>query len=296
MDDRRSTIDDDALAEWLALREAADAIARSVSLTSAVAERIATASPANVLDLGTGTGSNFRFLAGQLPHVQRWLAVDRSASLLDQLVARTSAWGVERGCQVVTEGTVCVVRGERLDCRIDTLERNLGSLDHEDIFAGRHLVTASALLDLVSEPWLRSLANRCRAAGAAVLLTITYNGATTCAPVEPEDALVLDLFNRHQRTDKGLGGPAAGPDAAACAVRCFTEVGYHVTTDPSDWQLGPADAEFQRQLIAGWAEAATEMASDAAATIAGWRSRRLQHVEAGRSQLVVGHTDMAAWL
>ena len=87
---------------------------------------------------------------------------------------------------------------------------DLGALDDEAVFAGRHLVTASALLDLVSESWLKSLAMRCRAAGAVALLTITYNGRSLASPPEPEDAMVLDLFNRHQRTDKGLGGPGGG--------------------------------------------------------------------------------------
>lgn len=287
---------DDALGQWLALREAADAAARSASLTRAIADRVASASPVNVLDLATGTGSNFRFLADRLPRVQRWLAVDRSASLLDQLSIRASSWAAERGYNVTREGTACIVSGERLDCRLEILQRDLGSLDDAGMFAGRRLVTASALLDLVSETWLHALAARCREAGASALFTITYNGMTSCAPVEPEDAMVLDLFNRHQRTDKALGGPATGPDAAACAARCFAEAGYHVRSEPSDWRLGSSDGELQRPLIAGWAEAATEMAADAAPTIADWRHRRLQHVDAGRSRLVVGHTDVAAWI
>jgi hypothetical protein len=49
-------------------------------------------------------------------------------------------------------------------------------------------------------------------------------------------------------------------------------------------------------LIEGWAGAATEMVRDRAPTIARWRARRLAHVGAGRSRLVVGHDDLAAWL
>jgi hypothetical protein len=183
-----------------------------------------------------------------------------------------------------------------MDCHVETKERDLGELDDTGMFAGRHLVTGSALLDLVSERWMRTLAARCRTTGAAALFTITYNGQTSCSPAEPEDAMVLDLFNRHQRTDKGLGGPAEGPAAAACAVRCFSEAGYRVRSEPSDWRLGSGDAELQRVLIEGWAAAATEMAPDAASTIASWRARRLQHVDAGRSRVVVGHSDVAAWL
>ena len=170
---------------------------------------------------------------------------------------------------------------------------DLGSLSETDIFAGRHLVTASALLDLVSERWLGEFADRCRTAGAAVLLTLTYTGRSTCSPPEPEDDVVRDLLNRHQHRDKGLGGVAAGPDAAGDAVRCLERAGYDVRTEPSDWSLGAAEDELQRCLIEGWADVATQMGFDPS-TVARWRDRRVAHLEAGRSRIVVGHLDVAA--
>ena len=127
-------------------------------------------------------------------------------------------------------------------CRIETLSRNLGALDDGEIFAGRDLVTASALLDLVSTRWLDALAARCRASGAAVLFALTYNGESRWSPVEPEDDIIRDLMNRHQKTDKGLGGPAAGPDAVDCAERSFAAAGYQVRRDASDWDLSATSA------------------------------------------------------
>lgn len=106
--------------------------------------------------------------------------------------------------------------------------------------------------------------------------------------------MICDLLNRHQKTDKGLGGSAAGPDAAACAARCFADTGYRVWTEPSDWTLGSAEQALQRRLIEEWAKAATELASDNASGIARWRARRIDHVNAGRSHIVVGHFDVAA--
>jgi hypothetical protein len=114
--------------------------------------------------------------------------------------------------------------------------------------------------------------------------------------VEPEDDMVRDLMNRHQKTDKGLGGPAAGPDATTRAEQCFVEAGYQVRHEPSDWTLAPAEADVQKLLIDGWMQAATEMAPDRASTIARWRVRRLAHLDAGRSRVIVGHDDLAAWL
>jgi trans-aconitate methyltransferase len=52
--------------EWLALREPADAEARSSRLTRLVAEVLAH-DPVHALDLGTGTGANVRYLTSRLP-------------------------------------------------------------------------------------------------------------------------------------------------------------------------------------------------------------------------------------
>ena len=287
---------DESLSHWLRLRESADAAARSQRLTRTIADAVASADPVSVLDLATGAGSNIRYLIDHLPRRQRWLAVDRSPLLLAALRERTSAWAVARGYTVQAGPDRCTIRSARLECEIETRQVDLGTLEDAAIFAGRHLVTASALLDLVSAPWLRALAAQCRTAGAAALFTVTYDGRSSCVPAEPEDDLVRDLMNRHQARDKGLGGPSAGPEAVSIAERSLVEAGYRVHDERSDWMLAPGDAAVQRMLIDGWAEAATEMAPDRAAAIADWRARRLAHVDAGRSRLVVGHGDLAAWL
>ena len=293
---------DDALSSWLRLREPADTAARSASLTRTIADTLVANddAPLRVLDLATGTGANLRYLAARLPGRQRWLVVDRNAAVLAQVPALTSSlsfsWDAARRYEVRTDVNGCVIRGDRLECQVETRQLDLGTLDAVEIFAGRHLVTASALLDLASERWLRALAARCRAVGAAALFAITYNGRSSCSPVEPEDDMIRDLLNRHQKMDKGLGGPAAGPNAAECAARCFAEVGYRVRSAPSDWALGSAERELQRRLIEGWAEAATQMAPGDPSRIARWCTRRLEHLDADRSRVVVGHLDVAAWL
>jgi hypothetical protein len=303
---------DAALAVWLRLREQADWKARSVALTRAVAATLSRDRPVHVLDLATGAGSNLRYLAPHLPKRQRWLLVDRSTALLSDGEARTRAWAVERGYAVFASAmqgdafspgtagprvspTGFSLVGADFDCRVDTRALDLRLLDDLSLFAGRDLVTASALLDLVSEAWLRTLASGCRAAGASALLATTYDGRFSCLPREPEDKHVRRLMNAHQRRDKGLGGPAQGPEAVACALRCFTDEGYEVMCEASDWVLGPGDAAMQRTLIDGWAKAASEVAPEEAETIASWRLRRLAHVDAGSSHVVVGHRDVAAW-
>jgi hypothetical protein len=286
----------DSLSNWLALREPADVAARSALLTREIVDAIGRGDPLSVLDLGAGTGSNLRYLAGRLHSPQRWLLVDRDASLLANVQARMSSWAAVHGYNVKTDGDRLVIRGQRVDCRIETRCLDLGGLTDPGIFSDRHLVTASALLDLVSEAWLSALARHCRERGAAVLFALTYNGRSTSSPEEPEDKAIRELMNRHQRTsDKGFG-PAAGPEAIECAARSFAVVGYHVRREASDWVLLPDMRELQRQLIEGWAEAALEIVPDQAAMVGSWLARRLAHIEAGRSRVIVCHEDLAAWL
>jgi hypothetical protein len=264
----------DSLSSWLALREPADIAARSAALTQAVVAALPHDRPLRILDLGSGTGSNVRYLSSRLPVPQHWLAVDRDPDLLAEVSGP----------------------GAGADCRVDTLCRNLGSLDDPALFSGRQLVAASALLDLVSDRWLRELAGCCRISGAAALFTLNYNGRSHCTPVEAEDDAIRDLMNRHQRiSDKGFG-QAAGPDAVGGAARWFAAAGYQVQREASDWRLTPEQRELQRQLIEGWAQAAEEIAPEQTSMIRGWLARRLAHVEAGRSHVIVGHEDLAAWL
>ena len=262
----------DSLSHWLALREAADTAARSAALTRAIAAALPIERPVHILDLGTGTGSNVRYLSQHLPVPQDWLLVDRDPALLAEVPARMT------------------------NCHIETRRTEFGALDDPTIFAGRNLVTASALLDLVSERWLRALARRCRERGAVALFALTYNGRSRCSPAEPEDDTIRDLMNRHQKAnDKGFG-PAAGPDAVDCAERYFASAGYRVRREPSDWVLPPDARELQRQLIEGWAEAAVEVAPEQSPLINSWLTRRLAHVEGNHSRILVGHEDLAAWL
>jgi len=209
---------DEALSHWLRLREPCDVAARSKELTRAIADTVPVGEPVYILDLATGEGSNVRFLADWLPGPQHWLAVDRSPTLLRGLCERISSWGKERGYTVRTDTDRCRLHGADIECDVETRQVDLGALDRHDIFARRHLVTASALLDLVSTRWLRALVAHCQKERASALFTISYNGHFSCAPADAEDGLVRDLMNEHQKTDKGLGGPAAGPDAVARAV------------------------------------------------------------------------------
>jgi hypothetical protein len=257
-------------AEWLALREPADHAARSIGVTCAAIESLPDGATPRILDLASGTGSNFRYLtAAGFKGTRRseFLLVDHDPALLARIPANPDV------------ATRCM---------------DLSTLDDRSIFDGRALVTASALLDLVSEAWLGVLADRCAEQRSVVLFALSYDGRIACSPEDPADATIVALVNEHQRTDKGFGR-ALGPDATDGAERGFRRLGYRVQRSRSDWTLPPASGALQRALIDGWAQAATEIAASETIVIDAWRRRRQAHVDANRSRMIVGHEDLAAW-
>ncbi|HEX7079882.1 MAG TPA: class I SAM-dependent methyltransferase [Gammaproteobacteria bacterium] len=285
-------------AEWLAQREAADRAARSalppVEAVGANREHDAL----DVVDLGAGTGANLRFLGPWIARRQRWTLADDDPHLLALARSATAEWAAAHGIAVEDAGGESapgfVLRGPELECRVATVAVDLAHVVAPELPRGS-LVTASALLDLVSERWLRALAARCAKAKAAVLFALTYDGRIDLEPADDGDARLRALVNRHQRRDKGFG-PALGPSAPAAALDCFAGEGYVMSSSRSDWRLGPEHAALQRALVDGWLSAAREAAPDEADALDRWQRRRHADLAAGRLRIVVGHTDVAGYL
>lgn len=260
-------------AEWLQLRELCDTRSRSEEFVLALGSQLPVR-PLQVLDLGSGTGANIRYVVPRLEGEQRWLAVDNDSTLMKRQPAMLEGPNFH-----------CSVMARQLDLATD-----LESLP----LPGSHLVTASALLDLVSASWLQSLASRCAAAGAAVLFALNYDGRVQCQPHEPDDEWLMGLVNLHQRGDKGFG-LALGPDATSYARDAFGTLGFQSRVTSSDWLIEPDEQKLQQALIAGWIGAAHEIAPVEAERIERWGRRRYTHLLAGTSRIRVGHQDFVAW-
>jgi hypothetical protein len=258
-------------ADWLALREPYDGRARNRDVLQSVATAAAEGHTVAVVDLACGTGSTLRAIAPRLPPRQDWRLVDNDLSLLARAAAGKTVPGI-----AVTRIPVDLTRD--LEAALD------GPVN---------LVTASALLDLVSAEWLDRLVTEVAARRLPFYAALNYDGRVSFDPAEPLDATVIAAVNRHQQTDKGFG-PALGPRAAEAAIACFEAAGYAVVHGRSDWQLLPRDHEIQRDMLAGWAGAAREMGAVSLPDAAAWLTRRRDLLASGRSIITVGHVDIFA--
>jgi len=262
--------------DWLNLREGADQQARNSELLRVAATFAASGgdSRAVVVDLGAGTGSTYRTFGQRSFPVEftpTWRFVDNDRELLGEAARRADQ-----------------------NHLIETYELDLNQVAQLPLTAVR-LITASALFDLVSAPFIDRLIAEVDAASAGrpvgIYAALNYDGSTCWDPVHPLDQQVLEAFNEDQITDKGFG-PALGPDACNYVKRTLEQAGFGVQLATSPWQLDGKDAQLVAELIQGIGSAVQSCPELAPEDIADWLAFRLAHAATGSCR--VGHTDLLA--
>ncbi|MFL5927685.1 MAG: class I SAM-dependent methyltransferase [Gaiellaceae bacterium] len=258
---------------WLDLREGADAAARAGELVGHLRRRLPSGGRRVIHDLACGSGAMGRWLAPLLPGPQHWILHDRDADLL--AVAATDVPGP------AADGAAVAV-----ETRLSDITR----LRRGDL-AGASLITASALLDLLTADELSALIKACAGAACPVLFALSVTGRVHLAPLDQLDVRVAAAFDAHQRRMTPRGR-LLGPDAVQAAVEGFRTLGAEVVVGPSPWRLRAAETDLAVEWLTGWVAAACEQEAGLAADAELYRRRRLREAEAGRLSVTVDHADL----
>jgi hypothetical protein len=259
--------------EWLALREPADAAARSVALVERVAPRLPAVGPLVVHDLGGGSGAMGRWLARRLCGPQHWIVHDRDADLFEAALANPPGPAAD-GAAVTVE----------------TRSSDITRLAPDDL-ADARLITASALLDMLTADELHAMLGACTAVGCPILIALTVVGRVLLTPADPLDAHIAAAFDAHQRRTT-LAGRLLGPDAVAETVAQLRGTGVEVLLRPSPWRLGAGHAALTAEWLAGWVGAACEQEPALAEDAGPYMERRMAEVWAGELRVMVDHADL----
>lgn len=254
-------------ADWLTLREPVDHRSRPPEIVAQLNRLFPSSDRIQVLDLGAGTGSNYRYLAPRLSAPQNWLLYDHDATLLAKAAGATPLNTVVGDLQALIKPA-----GNSLLTKAD-------------------FITASALLDLVSARWLSAIIQQITEQRRPALFALSYNGIIKSSLNHPTEAALAAAVNAHQRGNKGLGA-ALGPDASHYCAELFRASGYQVWQIDSPWQLGPTEADLQKSLIDGWLQAAGAAKPEQTPAFLQWQRDYLAQID--QQSLYVGHQDILA--
>lgn len=280
-------------AHWLSLREPIDHASRHRDVESIMVRDLQSLAasqrrPLRLLDLGCGSGSNLRAIAPllatqELGADQHWTLVDYDAGLLSHARTQLCDWAQAVVSQTARE-LVLRHQGVQLTVRFELhdLNQSIEAVLDRDV----DLVTAAALFDLVSASWVERF---CRHLRSPFYTVLTFDGHMAWEPGHELDDLVVRAFGQHQATDKGLGGPALGPQASNTLARVLQESGWQISLGDSPWRVTQTDGDFYGLLMQGIASAAQETGLLSAPQTEAWLSYH------GVSRCcTIGHTDLYA--
>jgi hypothetical protein len=261
---------------WLRLRESADAAARASDLIEHVRRHVHVGPRAVIHDLACGIGSMGRWLAPHLAGPQHWIMYDWDSDLLAH-----------------AGGEAPVVAADGSAVTAETRRRDVTRLEAAEL-EGASLITASALLDMMTEDQLERFVSTCLAADCPVLVTISVIGHVDLCPPDPLDPVLAGAFNAHQRRMVG-GHRLLGPDAVGAAVAAFRRRGANVLVRPSPWRLDAARSDqsaLAAEWLSQWLAAACEQQPELTEPAAGYARRRRADAAAGRLHISVHHHDL----
>ena len=256
-----------------ALREAADAAARAPDLVERLAGTCRRQAAVVIHDLGCGTGSMGRWLAPRLPGPQHWVA------------ARPGRRPARRSPPPTRPARPPTARRSpsRPAARHHPADRRRPGR--------RDLVTASALLDMLTADELERLVAACAGAGCPVLLTLSVIGRVELTPADPLDA------PRRRRVQRPPAPTTAG---AGCSARtrsappstAFARLGCRRPRAAQPLAAGPGRGRPGGRVVRGWVGAACEQDARAGRASRAYTRRRLAQARPERLAVTVHHADL----
>ena len=212
--------------KWLLLRERIDTISRNQKAIDKINTYLKKYNQVNIMDLGCGTGSNYRYLSKRIKGKQDWLMTDIS---LESINYFKRSLVLKSNTNLISFKKINVIK------------------DIEKIkFDNFNLITGSAFLDIMPRQWFKEF-SRLNTNTKIIYFSINYDGFFKFTPKHQDDELVLKLFNKDQKSDKGIGLKAVGQDCTSIINTAFSKT-HKTYIFNSDWKVTNNKA-FQKIFI-----------------------------------------------
>ncbi len=273
--------------DWLNERYQVDAQARDKGLEKRVFNFFS-GNEINVVDLGAGTGSNFRYYSERLPaKKQRWLLMDQNQELLDEAFRNISidhSLGTGNG----PAQTLTIKDGDLMEIEVEFRQINLFENEIDWSTYNSDLIVANALFDLASRQQFEAFVENLPLNTSALLLTLNYE-STHFHPLNPLDHIWIGHFHEHMRREQAFGR-SMGADCVINMAEILEKQPVEFHKADSVWHLNSHHQILQGGIMDFMENAMSDMGLDSD-IFRGWLNERRELLNSGKQTMEVLHSD-----
>ena len=154
-------------------------------------------------------------------------------------------------------------------------------------FNDYNLVTGSAFLDILPKTWFKNF-HKLNVDTEIVYFALNYNGNFKFFPKHKDDKKILNIFNKDQKSDKGIGEVAVGPDCTELINKLFKRTHKTYVLD-STWDVSK-NYEFQIYFL----NFCKEIIQKNKLNLDHWIEFRLKSIKEKNSRFILNNTDFLA--
>lgn len=252
---------------WLKLRETVDKKSRNLKIIKLINKKFNNNEPISIIDLGTGAGSNFNYLKTKLKFYQNWVFTDISSNSMNYFKRN-----------IKLSNKIIKTKFQIFDVIKDLNKIKFKSFD---------IVTGSAFLDILPQRWFYKF-HKFNINTEIVLFALNYNGDFKFFPEHKYDKNIVNLFNKDQKTDKGIGNKAIGPDCSDLIKNVFKKT-HRTYLMNSKWDV-VKNYQFQKYFLYFCNQVILKNKVD----YSSWLQFRYNCINEKNSRLILQNTDFLA--
>jgi len=252
---------------WLKLRESVDKKSRNLKIIELINKKFNSYNSVSIIDLGTGAGSNYNYLKPKLKFYQNWLFTDISINSMNYFKQNLNL-----------SKKIITTKFQIFDVIKDLDKIKFQTFD---------IVTGSAFLDILPRNWFYRF-HKFNSKTEIILFALNYNGNFKFFPKHKYDKNIVNLFNKDQKTDKGIGDKAVGPDCSSLINNTFKRT-HHTYLMNSNWDV-EKNYQFQKYFLYFCSKVIENNKVD----YSSWLNFRYNCIKQRTSRLILQNTDFLA--
>lgn len=281
---------------WLSYRSACDAVARNKGIERKFLEFFNHKPTLDIVDVGAGTGANFRYYFDHIRQNQRWTFIEKNAQLIEEAKACIAHFAQQKGYHLEQKHSnlMHISAGDK-QASIKIIQGCLGDIEHLVSLPDADVVTANAVFDLISYEQFDALVRKLKKEYVCLLSTLNYY-ETSFLPFSDTDARFIRWYHMHMKRPQQFG-IAMGPDCCEEMLDLLHQQGMIIEQEASQWHITRNNTAMHHFLLSFMEDAIHKLNLAACEKEAfdQWMDKRKKLCRERRLEIYVDHNDIFAY-